>query len=143
MANLRWAADALQDAGLRLLVEPINRHDMPGFWLHRPGLAARLLDEVGHANLFIQYDVYHAQRSEGELAATLQRLLPRIAHIQIADNPGRHEPGSGEIHWPFVFAHLVRIGYRGDIGCEYIPAARTEDGLGWMGAARAALHPGA
>jgi hydroxypyruvate isomerase len=130
--NLRYAAAALADAGLVLLVEPINRHDVPGFYVHRTLQAIELLDEAGAANAFVQYDLYHAQRSEGELAGTLQRCLPRIGHVQIADNPGRHEPGSGEIHWPFLFAHLDRIGYAGWVGCEYFPAAGTEAGLGWL-----------
>ncbi len=134
--NLRHAAAALRDAGLKLLVEPINRRDVPGFWLARSELAISVLDEVGADNAFLQYDVYHAQRSEGELAATIERLLPRIAHIQVADNPGRHEPGSGEIAYPFLFGHLRRIGYAGAIGCEYLPAAGTEAGLGWLAAAR-------
>ncbi|MCW5613433.1 MAG: hydroxypyruvate isomerase [Rubrivivax sp.] len=130
--NLRFAAAALADAGLVLLVEPINRFDVPGFYVHRTLQALELLDEAGAANAFVQYDLYHAQRSEGELAGTLERCLPRIGHVQIADNPGRHEPGSGEIHWPFLFAHLDRIGYAGWVGCEYFPAAGTEAGLGWM-----------
>ncbi|MDE2604612.1 MAG: hydroxypyruvate isomerase [Burkholderiales bacterium] len=130
-ANLRYAADRLQSAGLKLLVEPINTWDIPGFYLHRTDQALALLDEVGADNLFLQYDLYHAQRTEGELAATLQRHLPRIAHVQLADNPGRNEPGTGEIAWPFLFAHLDRIGYTGWVGCEYKPAVSTEAGLGW------------
>jgi hydroxypyruvate isomerase len=94
--------------------------------------AIQLMDEVGAPNLKLQYDVYHQQRTEGELAATLERLLPRIGHIQVADNPGRHEPGTGEIAWPFLFAHLDRIGYTGHVGCEYKPAGGTEAGLAWM-----------
>ena len=86
---------------------------------------------MGAANAFVQYDVYHAQRTEGELAATLQHHLARIGHVQIADNPGRHEPGSGEIHFGFLLRHLDAIGYSGWVGCEYVPAGRTEDGLGW------------
>ncbi|MDP1534469.1 MAG: TIM barrel protein, partial [Rubrivivax sp.] len=114
------------------LIEPINHFDMPGFYLNRSDQAVALLDEVGADNAFVQYDIYHAQRMEGELAATMEKLLPRIAHMQLADNPGRHEPGSGEIHYDFLFAHLDRIGYRGWIGCEYRPAAGTEAGLGWL-----------
>ena len=86
---------------------------------------------MGADNAFIQYDLYHAQRMEGELAATLLKYLPQIGHIQLADNPGRHEPGTGEINYPFLFAHLDRIGYDGWIGCEYTPVGGTEDGLGW------------
>jgi hypothetical protein len=93
--------------------------------------AADLLAEVGADNAFMQYDIYHAQRMEGELAATIRSYLPRIGHIQLADNPGRNEPGTGEIHYPFLFAHLDRIGYQGWIGCEYKPATTTEAGLGW------------
>ena len=129
--NLRFAAAALAGAGLRLLVEPINRYDIPGFYVHRTAQALALMDEVGAPNLFLQYDVYHAQRSEGELAATLARHLARIGHIQIADNPGRHEPGTGEIHYGFLLPYLDRIGYSGWVGAEYRPAAGTEAGLGW------------
>ena len=129
--NLRYAADALGSAGLRLLIEPINTFDIPGFYLNRTAQAVAILDAVGADNIFIQYDLYHAQRMEGELAATLQTCLPRIGHIQLADNPGRHEPGTGEIHYPFLFAHLDRIGYGGWVGCEYKPATSTEAGLAW------------
>ena len=132
VVNLRHAAAALHEAGLTLLIEPINRFDVPGFVIQRSDDAVQLMDEVGAPNLKLQYDVYHQQRTEGELAATIERLLPRIGHIQVADNPGRHEPGTGEIHWPFLFAHLDRIGYEGHVGCEYKPAAGTEAGLGWM-----------
>lgn len=129
--NLRYAATELKNAGLRLLVEPINPFDIPGFYLTRTAQALDLLDEVGADNAFVQYDIYHAQRTEGELAATLERHLARIGHVQLADNPGRHEPGSGEINYPFLFAHLDRIGYAGWIGCEYKPAGSTEAGLDW------------
>ena len=95
-----------------------------------------LLDEVGAPNAFVQYDIYHAQRTEGELAATLAQHLARIGHIQIADNPGRHEPGSGEINYRFLFQHLDRIGYQGWVGAEYRPASTTEAGLGWRAALR-------
>lgn len=139
VGNLRHAAAVLADAGLTLLVEPINRFDMPGFWLNTCEQAVALLDEVGAPNAFVQHDLYHAQRMTGELIGTLRRFLPRIGHIQIADNPGRHEPGSGEIHWPAVFGELARLGYAGDIGAEYLPAGRTADGLGWLAEARRIL----
>ena len=129
--NLRYAATELKAAGLRLLVEPINPFDIPGFYLTRTDQALAILDEVGADNAFVQYDIYHAQRSEGELAATLQKHLPRIGHVQVADNPGRHEPGTGEINYRYLFAHLDRIGYGGWVGCEYKPARTTEIGLGW------------
>ena len=131
VGNLRHAAARLADEGLQLLVEPINRFDIPGFFMHRTDQALQLLDEVGAPNAFVQYDVYHAQRTEGEIAATLQKHLARIGHVQIADNPGRHEPGTGEISYPFLFRHLDRIGYAGWIGCEYKPATTTEAGLDW------------
>ena len=134
--NLRFAAAALYQAGLRLLVEPINRYDIPGFYLQRTAQALSVLDEVGAPNAFVQYDIYHAQRTEGELAATLAQHLARIGHIQIADNPGRHEPGSGEINYRFLFQHLDRIGYQGWVGAEYRPASTTEAGLGWRAALR-------
>ena len=132
--NLRFAAAALHQAGLRLLVEPINRYDIPGFYLQRTAQALSVLDEVGAPNAFVQYDIYHAQRTDGELAATLAQHLARIGHIQIADNPGRHEPGSGEINYRFLFQHLDRIGYQGWVGAEYRPASTTEAGLGWRAA---------
>jgi hydroxypyruvate isomerase len=129
--NLRFAAAELKKAGLRLLIEPINTFDIPGFYLNRTTQAVSILVEVGADNAFVQYDIYHAQRMEGELAATMQKYLPRIGHIQLADNPGRNEPGTGEINYPFLFAHLDRIGYDGWIGCEYKPATTTEAGLDW------------
>jgi len=131
VSNLRLAAGELKKAGLNLVIEPINTFDIPGFYLNRTDQAARILDEVEADNAFIQYDIYHAQRTEGELAATMERFLPRIDHIQLADNPGRNEPGTGEINYPFLFAHLDRIGYKGWIGCEYKPAETTQGGLSW------------
>ncbi len=131
VANLRFAAAELKRAGLKLLIEPINSFDIPGFYLNRTAQALAILDEVGADNAFVQYDIYHAQRMEGELAATMTKHLARIGHIQLADNPGRNEPGTGEINYGFLFAHLDRIGYRGWIGCEYKPATTTEAGLGW------------
>jgi hydroxypyruvate isomerase len=132
LANLAYAAQALKTAGLRLLIEPINSYDIPGFFLNRTDQAVAVLDALGADNAFVQYDIYHAQRSEGELAATLSRYLDRIGHVQLADNPGRHEPGTGEIRFDFLLAHLDRIGYTGWVGCEYLPANGTVDGLGWL-----------
>lgn len=132
VANLRFAAQAFKDADLRLLVEPINSFDIPGFYVNRTAQALSLLDEVGADNVYLQYDIYHAQRMEGELAATISQHLPRIGHMQLADNPGRHEPGTGEINFPFLFDHLDRLGYSGWIGCEYKPTTTTAAGLGWV-----------
>ncbi len=119
VANLRHAAAELEAAGIRLLIEPINYYDIPGFFLNRTAQALEILDMVDSDNLLIQYDIYHAQRMEGELAATVQKHLARIGHIQLADNPGRNEPGTGEINYRFLFRHLDAIGYQGWIGCEY------------------------
>lgn len=130
--NLKYAAPRCADAGIKLLIEPINQRDMPGFFLSTTRHAERILDRVGHDNLYIQYDLYHMQVMQGDLVPTYERLRDRIAHIQLADNPGRNEPGTGEINYAFLFKHLDRIGYKGWIGCEYKPAARTEDGLGWI-----------
>ena len=130
--NLRYAAAELKQAGLRLVIEPINTFDIPGFFLSRTDQALAIISEVGSDNLRVQYDIYHAQRMEGELANTLRQHLGAIGHIQIADNPGRNEPGTGEINYPWLFRHIDAIGYDGWIGCEYKPAARTEDGLGWI-----------
>ncbi|HEY9238742.1 MAG TPA: hydroxypyruvate isomerase [Burkholderiaceae bacterium] len=138
--NLRFAAAALKEVDIRLLIEPINTFDIPGFHLSRTAQALALIEEVGSDNLFVQYDVYHAQRMEGELIATLTSQLARIGHVQIADNPGRHEPGTGEIHYGNVFAALDRIGYTGWVGCEYKPATTTEAGLHWLETARRATR---
>ena len=132
VANLRFAAGELKAAGLRLLMEPINHFDIPGFFLTTTAQAVAIQDAVGGDNLFIQYDIYHAQRMEGELAGTMQKHLARIGHMQLADNPGRNEPGSGEINYAFLFKHLDAIGYQGWVGCEYKPATSTSAGLGWL-----------
>ncbi|WP_257169103.1 hydroxypyruvate isomerase [Bradyrhizobium sp. SRS-191] len=130
--NLRFAATALKAQGIKLLIEPINTLDIPGFFLNRTAQALQLISEVESDNLFVQYDIYHMQIMEGDLARTMQKHLARIAHIQLADNPGRHEPGTGEINYPFLFRHLDAIGYGGWIGCEYKPRAATVDGLSWL-----------
>jgi hydroxypyruvate isomerase len=132
VANLRFAAGELKRAGLKLLIEPINSYDIPGFFVNRTDEGLRLIDDIDSDNVFLQYDIYHAQRMEGELAATIEKHLPRIAHIQLADNPGRHEPGTGEINYEFLLRHIDKVGYTGWIGCEYKPAATTEAGLGWL-----------
>ncbi|CAI08741.1 hydroxypyruvate isomerase [Aromatoleum aromaticum] len=134
VANLRFAAGKLGEAGIRLLIEPVNTWDIPGFYLNRTAQAAELIEAVDSDNLFIQYDIYHAQRMEGELGNTIARFLPKIAHMQLADTPGRNEPGTGEINFAWLFAHIDRLGYDGWIGCEYRPAAGTTNGLGWIDA---------
>jgi hydroxypyruvate isomerase len=132
VANLAYAAGELAKENIRLLIEPINTRDIPGFFLTHSAQALGLIEEVGSDNLFVQYDIYHMQIMEGDLARTIETHLPHIAHIQLADNPGRHEPGTGEINYPFLFGHLDRIGYSGWVGCEYRPTTTTDAGLGWL-----------
>lgn len=130
--NLQFAATALEKNGVRFLIEMLNHNAIPGFYLVRTQEALQLLEEVNHPNLRLQYDVYHMQIMEGNLIDTLSAHISRIGHIQIADNPGRHEPGTGEINFPNVFAAIDAAGYNGWIGCEYIPAGTTEEGLRWF-----------
>lgn len=131
--NLHLAADKCVRQGVRLLMEPINsRIDMPGYWLDTPAKAFELQRQIGHPALAVQLDLYHAQVMGEDLARNLKQYLPVIGHIQVADNPGRHEPGTGEINYPFLFQLLEQLGYDHWIGCEYKPRAGTENGLGWM-----------
>ncbi|WP_425105043.1 2-oxo-tetronate isomerase [Ancylobacter sp.] len=130
--NLKFAAPKIKEAGLKLLIEPINTRDIPGFFLNYTKQAKAIIEEVGSDNLFIQYDIYHMQIMEGDLARTIEANLSQIAHIQLADNPGRNEPGTGEINYPFLFGHLDAIGYEGWVGCEYKPKGETAAGLGWL-----------
>lgn len=130
--NLKFAAEKLERAGIKLLIEMINTRDIPGFFLTNTKQALGILERVGSKNLYLQYDIYHMQIMEGDLARTIEQNLGRIAHIQLADNPGRNEPGTGEINYPFLYDHLDRIGYAGWVGAEYKPKAGTEAGLGWF-----------
>jgi hydroxypyruvate isomerase len=131
VANLRFAAEAAARHGIEVLIEPINDRDIPGYFLTRSRQAAGIIAECGMDNLFLQYDFYHMQRMEGDLAHTLRELLPIIRHIQLADVPGRHEPGTGEINFPYLLRQLDELGYKGWVGCEYIPQIDTVAGLGW------------
>jgi hydroxypyruvate isomerase len=130
--NLAYAAEQAEAAGIRQLVEPLNTIDTPGFLLSTTQQAVELLERVGHGNLRVQYDVYHAQRMEGNLTATIRQQIDRIGHIQVADSPARHEPGTGEINYPFVFREIDSAGYTGWVSGEYRPSGRTEDSLGWL-----------
>ena len=132
VANLKFAAPKLKAAGIKLLIEAINTRDIPGFFLTTTQQALDVIDEVGSDNLFVQYDIYHMQIMEGDLAKTIEANLAKIAHIQLADNPGRNEPGTGEINYPFLFDYIDKLGYSGWIGCEYKPKADTKAGLGWL-----------
>lgn len=129
--NLAWAAARLAGEGIDLLLEPVSQVAVPGFLLSTSREAMAVVEAVGAPNLRLQYDVYHMQLTEGNLAQTLERLRPRIGHVQIADVPGRHEPGTGEIRFDFLLAHLDRIGYDGWVGCEYNPIGGTVQGLQW------------
>ncbi|MCW5654457.1 hydroxypyruvate isomerase [Hydrogenophaga sp.] len=144
VANLRHAAQAAREHGIRVLLEPINTFDMPGFFVSRPAQALAILDEVGSDNLFLQYDLYHAWRMGDDLARTLRTQLPRIAHMQLADSPGRHEPGTGDMDYRSLFDLIDELGYGGCIGCEYRPrdagAGGTDVGLAWVAAHGQALQ---
>jgi hydroxypyruvate isomerase len=131
VANLRHAARRLAEVGLELLIEPINTRSLPGFFLTHSEQAIDVLNAVGEGNAGLQYDVFHMQIMEGDLAKRIERLLARIGHIQIADVPDRHEPGTGEINFDFLLRHLDAIGYSGWVGCEYNPRGDTLEGLRW------------
>lgn len=132
VANLDFAARRLKEAGIKLLIEPVNTRDIPGFFLCHTKQALAVIDEIGSDNIQLQYDIYHMQIMEGDLTRTIEANLPRIAHVQLADNPGRNEPGTGEINYPYLFKKLDSLGYQGWIGCEYKPATTTTEGLGWF-----------
>ena len=132
--NLKFAAKALAAEDIRLLVEPINTFDIPGFYLHSTEQALGIIRETGSFNIKVQYDIYHMQRMEGELAATIKANLAKIGHIQLADNPGRFEPGTGEINYRYLLGMLDEIGYTGWVGCEYKPKDGTARGLAWIAA---------
>ncbi len=129
--NLRFAAGACAGRGVDLLIEPINDHDVPGYFLNYSEQARRIIEEVKSDNLFLQYDIYHMQIMEGDLATTIDKNLGIIRHFQLAGVPGRHEPDIGEINYPFLFDLIDEKQYEGWIGCEYRPRAGTEEGLGW------------
>ncbi|TAL85133.1 MAG: hydroxypyruvate isomerase [Rhodanobacter sp.] len=130
--NLRYAAGQLEDAGILLLLEPVNTRDIPGFFVNRSSRALEIIDAVGSDNLKLQFDLYHAQVMEGDLTHTIEAHFDRIGHLQLADNPGRHEPGTGEINYPYLFRRLDELDYQGWIGCEYKPRTTTTEGLGWF-----------
>ncbi|MGI4732572.1 MAG: 2-oxo-tetronate isomerase [Janthinobacterium lividum] len=129
--NVRYAADAAGEA-ITIVLEPINtRVDIPGYFYDRTDAALAVIDRVARPNVKLLYDIYHMQIMEGDLARTIERLMPRIGHVQIADNPGRGEPGTGEINYPWLLSRLDQLGYDGWVGCEYKPLGTTQAGLGW------------
>lgn len=131
-ANLAWAAEECAKAGVLPVIEPINHRDIPGFFLNTTDEAAAVIQAVGPGKLGMQFDLYHCQITEGDIVKRVERHLPLIAHMQVADNPGRHEPGTGEVNWPFVFKAIDALGFPGWIGCEYRPAGETDAGLSWF-----------
>jgi hydroxypyruvate isomerase len=132
LRNLAYAAKAAHADGITILIEPINTRDIPGFFLNRQDDAQAICAEVGAPNLQVQFDCYHCQIVEGDLAVKLKRDMPRIGHIQIAGVPERHEPDIGEVNYPYLFELIDSLGYEDWIGCEYRPRAGTSAGLGWL-----------
>ncbi len=130
--NLLYAAEKAAAAGVRQVVEPLNAFDAPGYFLSTPTAGFALVDRVGHPNLTLQYDIYHAQRMTGNLAATITEHIDRIGHVQIADSPDRHEPGTGEINYPYVLKVLDDAGYDGWVSLEYRPQRDTLSSLAWL-----------
>jgi hydroxypyruvate isomerase len=130
-ANLVWAAEQAKPAGVRLVIEPINHRDMPGYFLNTQAQGAAIVEAIGRDRLGLQFDVYHVQVTEGDITKRMEQFMPVIAHMQIADVPARNEPGTGEIGWSYVFRRMDELGYQGWVGCEYRPAGDTVAGLGW------------
>lgn len=131
MANVVWAAEQASAAGVRLVLEPINQIDIPGFLLRTQEEAAAVIEAAGPDRVGLQFDIYHCQVEQGSVSRRLEALMPVVRHIQVADSPGRHEPGTGEIAWPYMFGLIRRLGYEGWIGCEYTPMGETVAGLTW------------
>lgn len=132
LENVAFAAKAAAAQGITIVIEPINTRDMPGYFLNRQDDAQAICKEVGAANLKVQFDCYHCQIVEGDIAMKLKRDMPGIGHIQIAGVPERHEPDLGELNYPYLFEVIDSLGYDGWIGCEYRPRAGTSEGLGWL-----------
>ena len=136
-ANLAWAAEECAKAQVKPVIEPINHRDIPGFFLNTTDEAAAIIQAIGPERIGMQFDLYHCQITEGDIVKRVEKHLPLIAHMQVADNPGRNEPGTGEVAWPFVFDAIDALGFRGWIGCEYRPRGETLAGLNWFAPYRA------
>ena len=130
-ANLFWAAEAAATSGVKLALEAINQRDVPRFFLRTQEQGAALAEAIGPDRVGLQFDIYHCQVAQGDIARRMEKLMPLIAHMQLADAPGRNEPGTGEIAWDFVFRRIDELGYRGWVGCEYRPLGETTAGLAW------------
>jgi len=129
--NLAWAAERGLKAGVKFVIEPLNPRDAPGYLIGTQEQGAAIVEAIGHDRLGLQFDIYHCQTAQGDVARRLEKLMPVIDHMQLADVPGRHEPGTGEIGWDFLFRHIDALGYSGWVGCEYNPAGDTAEGLAW------------
>jgi hydroxypyruvate isomerase len=130
-ANLAWAAEQGVGAGVKLVIEPLNQRDMPGYLLQTQEQGAAIVEAIGRDRLGLQFDIYHCQIAQGDVTRRMEELMPVIGHMQLADVPKRNEPGTGEINWEFVFRRIDELGYKGWIGCEYRPAGNTLEGLAW------------
>jgi hydroxypyruvate isomerase len=130
-ANLAWAGERGLAAGVKLVIEPLNPRDVPGYLLGTQEQGAAIVEAIGRDRLGLQFDIYHCQIAQGNVTTRLAALMPAIDHMQLADVPGRHEPGTGEIGWDFVFRRIDELGYQGWIGCEYAPLGDTVEGLAW------------
>ena len=130
-ANLAWAGERASGTGVKLTVEPLNPRDAPGYFLATQEQGAAIVEAIGHDRLGLQFDIYHCQTAQGSVSERMAALMPVIDHMQLADVPGRHEPGTGEIGWEFLFRRIEELGYAGWIGCEYAPAGDTVEGLAW------------
>ena len=131
-SNVAWAADQAAPAAVKLILEPINQHDVPGFFLRTQEEGAAVVEAIGRDRIGLQFDIYHCQVAQGDVTRRMEALMPVIAHMQVADVPGRNEPGTGEIAWDYVFRRVDELGYAGWVGCEYRPATETVAGLGWL-----------
>lgn len=131
-ANFAWAATQMEQQGVTLCLEPLNSIDTPGFLVPTSTRMLALIEEIGHPNIRLQYDFYHQQRMEGNLIAFFAAHIGQIGHIQIADSPDRHEPGSGEINYDYVFEQIDELGWDGWVSLEYRPSTTTEASLGWL-----------
>ncbi|MEX0763290.1 MAG: 2-oxo-tetronate isomerase [Dehalococcoidia bacterium] len=129
--NLKFASKQVEGTGITVLLEPINTRDIPGFFVNTTAQGRQIIEAVGADNVKLQYDIYHMQIMEGDLAPTIEANMDVIHHFQIADNPGRNEPGTGEINYDFLLPYIDSLGYDGWVGCEYKPKGKTTDGLGW------------
>ena len=131
VANLAWAAEAAAGSGVKLVLEAINQRDVPGFFLRTQEQGASMIEAIGRDRVGLQFDIYHCQVAQGDITRRMEKLMPVIAHIQLADAPGRNEPGTGEIAWDYVFRRIDELDYRGWVGCEYRPLGETAPGLEW------------